>query len=350
MEPEVIVEEWSPVGEMQAFVEKSDRTYFFYIWMNPQSEHPVIKACWVCNRVKAPKGMEDAFATEGGEPCMPAEYVAHDLGGIELDESSLSIQWFEEGDAAALLSDGKPIAVIPGFSGYNNFHGYSIYAKGMGPFAWSLEQAKERFEAVVARSREFWAYFDEDDYWGKVQESQMKSLEVFFGLHEKYYVIDNGKFPPKALVQGRANGLLYGITLGVSMIPMPRVEMNYEDDYRDYRRMELGFACDERYEPQLRDVFSAMSFLSSFPWLEQTFLGHGHTIPFDGIPGYKYFLFLNAADLPGVPAPAYGKFMDDRVNLLWLKPITEKEYKLIVNKGVDAYLAGKKTADVYCLR
>lgn len=68
---------------------------------------------------------------------MPAEYVDHDPDGIDLDEDSLSIEWFEEGNAAALLSGDRIIAVIPNFSGYNGFHGYSIYAKGTGSFSWN---------------------------------------------------------------------------------------------------------------------------------------------------------------------------------------------------------------------
>ena len=69
MESEIIVEDWSPVGDMQAFVEKTDRTYFFYLWLNPESEEPELKSCWVCNRVKAAKDMKEAFVQEGAAFC-----------------------------------------------------------------------------------------------------------------------------------------------------------------------------------------------------------------------------------------------------------------------------------------
>ena len=73
---------------------------------------------------------------------------------------------------------------------------------------------------------------------------------------------------------------------------MPKVEMNYQDEYKDYRRMELGFACIEEHESMTNQIFGLISGLSSFPWQNQTFLGHGHTLPISGIEGYNYILFL----------------------------------------------------------
>ena len=100
------------------------------------------------------------------------------------------------------------------------------------------------FEEKVAFCKKFWNYFD-TEYWSEVQESHLKTLDNFFGAYEKYYAIDGGNFPPKALITGRKDGVIYGITAGVSMIPMPKVEMSYQDNYTEYRRMELGFACTE---------------------------------------------------------------------------------------------------------
>jgi len=34
MSSEVLVEEWSPVAEIQAVVEKTDKNYYFYLWVN----------------------------------------------------------------------------------------------------------------------------------------------------------------------------------------------------------------------------------------------------------------------------------------------------------------------------
>ena len=347
MEPEVLVEEWSPVANIQAIVEKNDKNYYFYLWINPATPETEMRACWICNRVKAPKNIKEAFAFEGEAPCMPAEFVDHDISGIELDDSSLSIEWFEEGDAAAVFPGDEIIAVIPCFSGYNGFYGYSVYAKGTGSFAWELKGAAPRYEDEVKRSKEAWAFFDDKDFWKSVQEFHFDTLNKFFGKEEKYFAIDGGEFPPKALVQGRKDGTVYGITLGVSMIPMPKVEMSYQDDYKDFRRMELGFACNEKYEPLLDQVFSAMSWLAAYPWNAQTFLGHGHTIPFQNIEGKDFLLFLNDRILNISDSPQYADYRGEKINLLWLVPITQKEQEFIEKNGVDKYLMDKDLSKIH---
>lgn len=350
MESVVLKEEWSPVSAIQAFVEKSDMNYYFYLWINPEdAENAEMRSCWICNRVKAPANVKEAFkmAGDGNAPCMPAEFVNHDLEGIELDADSLEIQWFEEGDSAALLSGDKIIAVIPSFSGYKGFNGYSIYANGTGPFAWELKGAYERFEREVKDSREFWDSFENSDYWGKTQDYHLKLIKNFFGEEEKYYVIDGEKFPPKALVKGRQDGIIYGITLGVSLIPMPKVEMSYQEEYKNFRRMELGFACDEKYEDLFQQFLSTMSWLAAYPWLDQTFLGHGHTIPYSYINGFDYILFINARLVPEINSPVYDDFMGDKINLLWLKLITKEEQQFIKDNGIKEYLKGKNLKDIH---
>ena len=349
MDTEILIEEWSPVADIQAFVEKSDKNYYFYFWVNPHSDEPEVKACWICNRTKAPGNIKEAFSDEGQAPCMPAEFVDHDPEGIELNKESLSIEWFEEGDAAAVLSDGRIIAVIPSFAGYHDFPGYSIYAKGTGPFAWELKNAYSRFESEVKNGRTFWSYFDDGDYWKKVQETQLKSLNAFFGREERYYAIDGGQFPPKALVQGRKGNIVYGITLGVSMIPMPKVEMNYQEEYKSFRRIELGFACHEKYEEQLQSIFSAMSGLAMYPWTYQTFLGHGHTVPFGNLDGFDYILFLNDRLLENTDSPQYADFIGESINLLWLVPITQSEQGFIEEKGIEEYLKDKDSSRIHIL-
>ncbi len=350
MENEIVIDSASPVSNIQAVVEKSERNYYLYLWVNPETPESELRACWICNRVPAPANVKEAFRYEGEAPCMPEEFVAHDPQGIDLDEDSLSIEWFEEGDAAAVLSGDKIIAVIPCFSGVNDFPGYSAYAKGTGPFAWELKNAYARFEEQVNKSRSFWDFFEKDDFWGEVQSFHMDTLETFFGKHEKYFVIDRNEFPPKALLKGRKNGIIYGITLGVSMIPMPKVEMYYGDEYQDYRRIELGFACSERHEPLLNNMYSTLSSLAAYPWDHVTFFGHGHTVPFKNIKGMDYLLLLNARMLPEAVSPEYKDFMGEKVNLLWVKPITAAEQKEIADKGVDEYLKGKDLSTIFILQ
>ncbi len=347
MEPQIILEDWSPVCNIQAFVEKSDRAYYFYLWINPGSEDAEIRTCWICNRMEAPKKVVPSEFSDGQAPRMPAEFVGHDKYGIDLDEETLDIVWFEEGDAAALLSGDKILAVIPCFSGYKDFHGYSIYAEGTGPYAWEMKQAYENFLKKITICKKTWDYF-ETEYWPEVQSSHLNSLNNFWEKQQRYYAIDGGEFPPKALITGQKDDILYAITAGVSIIPMPKVEMNYQDEYTDYRRIELGFACIESKVQIMQKMLPSISGLSNLPWEEITFLGHGHTIPIDPINDYKYILFLNSNEL-NIEAPKYEKFRGDRINLLWLKLIDEDEYNYVYENGVAAYLDIHKEHDIHIL-
>lgn len=336
-EPRMLLESWSPVCEIQAFVEESDQNCYFYLWFHPKSENPYMKECWVCNTAPAGAEMDVKTMEDGRAPSMPSQYVSHDPAGIHLDEASLEIVWLEEGDGAALLSAGKPVCLIPGWSGRNDFCGYSIYARGMGPFAWEMTQAMEVLSARVAKSRRFWESFD-GQYWESVQKMHMEALEKFFGPYQKYYAIDGGQFPPKALVTGEKAAVSYGITAGVSMIPMPEIEQYYQEESGYYRRIELGFASSGRGEKEQMRMYSFLSSLASLPWREITWLGHGHTVPCSALEGYSAVWLLNSRLVPEIPAPAYRELMGEPVNLLWAVPLREEEYRWLTEQGTEALL------------
>lgn len=338
-EPVVLVESWSPSCPIQAFVEESDTCCYFYLWVHPGTENSSMKSCWICNVGKAPDKI-DVDAMKGGmPPAMPAEYVKHDAEGIRLNRDKLSIVWLEEGDAAALLEGDTLICVIPGWSGYQGFCGYSRYALGTAPYAWELAQAEEVLGARVTKSREFWNYF-EGEYWGEVQQMHMKVLEDFFGQYEQYYAIDGGEFPPKALVSGIRDGVQYGITAGVSLLPMPQVEQYFQEETPDFRRIELGFAASEAQSGVCMKMYAYISSISRIPWRDISFLGHGHTIPLPsgGIEGFSAVWLLDSRLLPQIDAPVYPDFMGDKINLLWLVPLKEEEFVKIKEIGTEEAL------------
>lgn len=337
-EPEIIIESNSPVCDIQAFVEKTDTCYYLYLWGNPTSEQRYIKLCWICNRTKAPKTLDTKAMQKGQAPMMPEEFVAHDLNGMELDADKLELVWFAEGDAVSLLSDGQLICVIPGWAGEENqFYGYSKYAKGMGNYAWELTNAEPVLMKRTKENREFWAAFD-TDYWTKVQSLHIEALEHFFGKHEKYFAIDGGKFPPKALVTGTRDGVVYGITAGVSLIPMPKTEQYFqEEELAKHHRIEFGFATIEQHRPLSKMFYSTMSSLAAYPWKEVTFFAHGHTIPFRNIKGYEAILFVNPRLVPELEQPDYRSLTGDE-SLLWLIPLTSQEYEFAMNEGSQALI------------
>ena len=344
-EPKILLEEWSPVCNIQAFVEETDSCCYFYLWIKPGMDNEV-RNCWICNVAAAPEELDVEGMKQGMAPAMPREYVQHDIGGIKLDADQLKIVWFEEGNAAALLSEDEILCVIPGWSGYQGFHGYSKYAKGTTPCAWELTEALPVIKERVERSKAFWDWFEfEPDYWKLTQKMHMDSLERFYGKYENYYAIDGEEFPPKALIQGSREGVVYGITAGVSLIPMPDVEMWYGDDYREYRRIELGFAATVRHEELCKYMYSFLSSLAAYPWKENTFLGHGHTVPCQRIKGYEALLLINPRIVKGIEMPDYAPCMEETVNILWAVPITGEEYQFATEHEIEETL-GHVSGDI----
>lgn len=336
-EPVILAESWSPCCQIQAFVEESDTCCYFYLWFHAGMEDAYIKSCWICNVGKAPTELDVESMEYGMAPAMPAEYVRHGENGIRLKREELSVVWFEEGDAAALLEGDTLICVIPGWSGYQGFNGYSRYARGTAPYAWELAGAEEVLGARVSRSRKFWEYFD-GEYWEEVRLLHEKALEAFFGKPEKYWGIDGKKFPPKALAAGTKDGVHYGITVGVSLLPMPQVEQYFQGEVSDYRRIELGFAAVEGQSDICQKMYSYIAAQSCLPWQEITFLGHGHTIPCDMIEGFSAVWLLNSRFLPQIAAPVYPDCMGDRINLLWAVPLKKEEFETLQEIGTEEAL------------
>lgn len=261
---------------------------------------------------------------------MPRSGCGHDPAGIRLDKKALSILWLEEGDAAALLENGKILALIPGWAWREErFPGYARYAVGTTPFAWALQDAEAALAPRVEKSRAYWEAME--DYWKELQESRLAALEAFFGgPHEQYYAIDGGKFPPKALVTGRREGVRYGFTLGVSALCQPVVEQYWSQDPASHRRIELAFAAREGIpEGRWMAALGRISGMTNLPWGEITCLGQGHTVACgETFPGFPAVLLLDQRRLEGTAAPDFAPVMGEPVTLLWAVPITQAEYDL----------------------
>ncbi len=344
-ETEVIIESDSLFCDVQAFVEKSNDCYYFYLYFDPLELKPYmetqkIKSCWICNRRKAPVKLDDSNWKKGQAPMMPAEFVDHDPNGIELDEDSLSIVWFDDGSSAALLSGEEIICVIPQWSGYKDFHGYSKYAKGTGLFAWEIKQAITALTERVDNARKLWSTFAESEQsaW-KWLLHQHSKIEGFVGTFENDYnianktdkQIDATTFPPKVVASGARDGVIYGITAGVSLPAMPGAEMADSPI-----RMELGFASTEKHRQLCLPMYANLSMYASLPWQHITFLAHGHTVPLENIKEFAAVLFVDPDKVTGLEKPAYDDFPDSsKVQMLWVVPISQAEYDFIINNSMS---------------
>jgi len=336
---EFILESRSMVCDIEAYVDKSDTCYYFYLCSNPLSLQAKIKCCWVCNRKPAPEKVNFDQLRNGESPMMPAEYVAHDPEGIELDESSLNIVWFEDGDSAALLSGNDVLCIIPGWSGMRSFHGYSKYASGAGPFAWEISGALEKLSVRIEYSKRLWNYFGAKEHSDAWMLTQQARTIPFVGTHEGDFPISKGKFPPKVITTGERNDVVYGVTAGVSIISMPTVDFRVDGDPKDYKRMELGFAASTKFRHLCQPMYKNLTFYSELPWQQITFIAHGNTIPVENIEGYAGVMFINARNVSDMERPQYRDFPDgSAVNMFWTVLLTKEEYDYTIENSPEDLL------------
>ena len=102
--------------------------------------------------------------------------------------------------------------------------------------------------------------------------------------------------------------------------------------------MELGFACSEEHEEYMNKMLGVISGIADIPWRKLTFIDHGTLLPFNGIEGYDYILFLNARSTDKLPMPGYKLCMGNTLNLIWIKLLNAADYASLSEKGLDAFL------------
>ena len=82
-------------------------------------------------------------------------------------------------------------------------------------------------------------------------------------------------------------------------------------------------------------LLSYISGQTDLPWKAITWLGNGHTIPCDVISNFESVLLINDNMFPQINSPKYDTFMGERINLLWVIPITKEEYNFVQDNDVD---------------
>ncbi|MGE0608216.1 MAG: suppressor of fused domain protein [Pirellulales bacterium] len=327
----ILLTDISPHGKVQAVVEDDGRTIYFYLNFVEQAQHPdtKIKSCWVRNRLPAPDDYESQNAQSDRGMLLPGEYCVDRESGEPLDPRTLRIVWFEEGDGAALLDDDDVLAVIPAWSGLiGDFVGYARDCAKESLLCWPLPTA-ETVQERIDRAEEFWDEWLDENYWTRIRDAQVEAWEKLLGPSTKYYAIDGGLWPPKALLRFDRPDRFVLTTIGVSLLPQPGVEMAYEDP-RPRRRVEFAAAFDRSCpEEELKRLAGWISAQSALPWHYFTFLGDGHTMPCEATPatfgGDAFPCVLFVSDASDAPRPALPDMRGDPVNVLWCVPITAEE-------------------------
>ncbi|MBR6243224.1 MAG: suppressor of fused domain protein [Ruminococcus sp.] len=347
METGLIFTDYSPLCDIMAAVERYRNSCYFHLVFKPTAYQPTYESCWLYNR-PAEEVMPYGTVPDPYDVPMPVQYVRHAPCGIELDEKKFEVVWFMEGDAAALLYDKMLLAVIMPSSKTGKYHKFSRYAIGKAPYAWEIENIREVMTKRANTCRRIWKkYGVYGDIRGWMLRQAVPAYK-FVGEHlqdynianEKDRRIDNGgTYPPKVVVTGKRNGTIYGVTAGLSLPAMPRTAKYFPKDTKNERHTEIGFAVEERLSAVCNTAYSEMNRIAVIPWTDYAPIAHGHTIELNGFEGFPEAVLLNPKYYSGFEAPEYENFPGDcHVNMLWIIPITEKEYDFVRLRGSDKLL------------
>jgi len=340
--PEVLLEQANNRGTLHAVVEQDDRTAYFYIYPAEQfSERYNIRACWLRNLQPAPEERDNAAMEEGRAPLLEAQYCKHPQGAEPLQAEYVNIMWNEEDDGATVFYQDEPMAIIPGWSLYSDQRACytldcSAVVEDRGIFPLTAPALYDRLQKTSA----FWDKWGDEDSnpWPPIQQQFLDAYEAQLGGSLQYYAIDQQQWPPMALARFEKDDIVYFMSLGVSIRPMPWVELLYNDQAAGFRRMELGLAVSKKdyTEEQIMNMAQAVSGMADSPWRNLTWLGEGHTISSSGLPaGFDSFI-LSSALYKG-PAIDLPSIEGDRVNLYWACPITLAEREGAHSKANGGY-------------
>ena len=360
-EPDAILFETSPLGNIDAIVQHDGRVIYLYLnghTIDGQNKFGT-RAVWVRNLEEAPYVLDEDEARSGVAPMLPKTCCKYSKPEPMLDPEELQIVWFEEGNGAALrlrktdTTEAVTLAVIPPWSGLEGFHGYATGCIAESPICWPMPDNPKLHQRIEAAA-EFWAACESDDHpFASLQPKVLAAYEQAFGSSKQtdatdddqesshYFAIDGGKFPPRGLAQYKSAGVI--ATVGLSLCAQPAVEL-FVDDPVNYRRIELAIRLTpaQMSDSEVVDSVSRqLSSLSAYPWRNLTWLGSGHTCGLSGIQTDSQFALLipdaqisNAINQAAVSLPS---FRGDPVNLLWLVPLTAEQQKQLE--------AGELTAD-----
>ncbi len=346
-EPEVLLFETSPYGNLDAIVQHDGRSVYLYLNQSPQQGQKFgTRACWVRNLSIGPFVINEDEMRSGIPPMLPRT-DCHVREGLPVpNPDRLSIVWFEEGNGVALTEtddtgNQHTLAIIPPWSGLDGFHGYSAQCAVESPLCWPMPE-NPKLEQRIEQARKFWASFDSstdsdpaNQPFAKLQSSLLEVYDERYldsKMEPEYFTIDGGKFPPRGLIQYRTEQHLVMMTVGMSLCPQPAVELFNDQPYL-FRRIELALelpiSITEKPD-ELKSLASQLSSLAGFPWRNFTWLGAGHTCQLASVAdNHETALLVSDSDFitsglteQSAPLPHFG---GDPINLLWMVPISPQQ-------------------------
>ena len=358
-DPVTMLFQSSPLGNLDAIVQHDGQTVYFFLNENPDAVVGKPKfgarACWVQNLKPGPLVFDQAEMQQGLPLLLPRTHTQTREGTKLFDADRLTVVWFEEGNAAALIlkkneqQADKVLAVIPPWSGQDGFHGYSAECAVENEVCWPMP-SHEALSKRITHASEFWKSFQESSNpFSVLQKSQLQAyrrrfLNLDAGIEvgakvdgESYFSIDGGKFPPRGLVQYELAESVVIATVGMSLLPQPMVELA-SDQPRQLRRVELAVRLPKHAadDDRLTSARNNISQLAGYPWRNFTWIGAGHSCNFSDVRDGCDNALLVQDDLvrPETNQPLED-FRDDPVNLLWLLPVEQAQQEALMQQPMN---------------
>lgn len=340
--PELLLQQISPYGTRRASLLRGEGDLYLYLEDLVGPSAATTSAVWVANYAPAPTDRNVA-SPPGTPPRMGAGGTLFPDGCPDLGRA-MELVWFEEGDAVAIVDAEGVLAAIPGWSGRNEFYGYSRYARGRTGLAWELgREAAHALDAKVEQSRSFWQWRTTQG-WPEVRGTGLQHLESRVGPQEAAWPLGTAPFPEIIATRHRVGEMPVWVTAttGLSAQRMAGVEQ-YVDEPEAHGRIELAIA---RTVPDKAGA-ELLASLALIPFGRCTWLGEGHTIG-GSVGQYPAFGPDKAAVLLTANPPAGTRYpmpdlsglhrRGERVTYLWVMVIDEDVFRLARARDATAAL------------
>lgn len=320
---ETILFERSPLAALDAIVQHDGRA--LYLYLSDNGGPFGTRACWVRNFLPGPLTFVAADLEAGRPPLLPSMFCNHPTGLAPPAPQALRIVWFEEENGVALYEHDQLLAVIPPWSGQEEFHGYARDCLAENKVCWPLPD-RPALRQRLERAEQFWRNLNDPQFAAAQLAAWSRETTARFGPSRRSVAAPwRSGFHLTLQEHVSAAGPLW-ISHGLSLFPQPNVELSVPRPAL-MRRIELA-ASPFPSGPLAHEsnLLAALRHVAGIPWRTWRWIGARHRCQF----------VLNSADgtpipveleLAGVPQYSGGsspvQVWGDPLNLLRLQPPAE---------------------------
>ena len=316
-----------------------------YVYNHNHNDRDDFRALWLCNTLERDSVSQSIVddMKSGNQPYLPNEFSNKKSIIVNYEnEVDWEVQWGLDQNSLSVFFKGSLIAVMPEWSGYKGFNGYSLGVSKENELAWPLLDTNEEIKRVN-KERSFLTNWNEET-WPQFQENILEIYKEFMKGEVRYFAADEGKWPPLGLNFTKNNNTNFWSTVGMSLLPMPQFGMAY-DDPSSFRNIELAILVETNEDTMTLGRY--LSAQAKYPWYYGTHFDHGHTIPCrelnDLSSGMTSMLIVSEASFLSVVKL---ERLKNSARLLFMIPIYQSEQQFAEEHGSSELLKLFKQSDV----